>query len=253
MKLLLLGGTSDAIRVCNLLLSDGYKVIYSIKGLVRQPQLNCEIHSGGFGGVQGLIHFIQQQRIDYILDATHPYAVQMSQHAQLAASYYKLPCLHYQRPAWQQQPADQWVYFDTLSQLSPLLVRNNNKRAVFLFSIGQLSPTWVADKFPQHLYIIRSVLGVTFTLPNNVIWIKNRGPFTLEDEYQLFSRYQVNALISKNSGGTSVAAKIHIAQQMQLPVYMLRRPHFESCYPIFDSIFDSINAVMRYDMGNFVV
>jgi precorrin-6A/cobalt-precorrin-6A reductase len=236
MKLLLLGGTSNAIRLCNLLLGNGYKVIYSIKGLVRQPQLNCQIHSGGFGGVQGLIHFIQQHRIDCILDATHPYAVQMSHHAQLAAAYCNLPCLHYQRPAWQQRPTDNWILFDDITQLAPLLVANDNKGSRFFFSIGQLSATWIAQKSLQHTYIVRSVLGARFTLPDKVIWIKNRGPFILKEERKLFNHYKINALVSKNSGGTSVAAKIQIAQEMQLPVYMLRRPHFESRYSIFDSV-----------------
>jgi len=236
-KLLLLGGTSDAIRLCKRLLSDGHQIIYSIKGLVRQPQLNCQIHSGGFGGVQGLIHFIQQQRIDIILDATHPYAVKMSQHAQLAATYCNnLPCLHYLRPPWQQQSIDNWILFDDMAQLVPLLVADDNKASRFFFSMGQLSARWIADKSLQHTYIIRSALRATFKLPKTVIWIKNRGPFELKKERELFQHYEINALISKNSGGTSVAAKIQIAQEMQLPVYMLRRPHFESRYPILGMI-----------------
>lgn len=242
MKVLLLGGTSDAIRLCKLLLpilgelGEEHEVIYSIKGLVSQPQLNCQIHSGGFGSIQGLIHFIQQQAIDYILDATHPYAVKMSHHAQLAATHYTLPCWHYLRPAWQPQAADHWILFDNMAQLAPLLINNHKKESRLFFSLGQLSAEWIAQKSLQHTYIVRSALGVTFTLPNKVIWISNKGPFMLEEERELFEYYKINALISKNSGGTSVAAKIQIAQEMQLPVYMLRRPHFESRYPIFDSI-----------------
>lgn len=235
MKLLILGGTSDAIKLCKLALAQ-YEVIYSIKGQVRQPQLNCEIHSGGFGGTQGLVDFLQQRRIDCLLDATHPYAMNISNHAKLAAKYCALPCFHYIRPAWQQQKNDHWIFFNDMTQLTALLEQNEHSSARLFFTIGQLAPEFIAQKNPQQYYIVRSAIDLSIKQKNNIIRIKSIGPFALEDERQLFEHYQIHALVSKNSGGEAVAAKIQVARERGLPVYMLERTEFQSEFPILYSI-----------------
>ncbi len=245
MKLLLLGGTSDALKLCQLVLKQ-HDVIYSIKGLVRTPKLDCNIHTGGFGGVQGLIHFLQQQQIDCLLDATHPYAINISYYAKRAAQYCHLPCFHYMRPAWQQQSGDNWILFKDELQLTQLLNNNHNKRTRFFFTTGRLSSAFIAKKKPQHHYIIRSIIdndtqGIQGV--QGIQWIKDKGPFTIENERKLFENYQIDALISKNSGGQSVYAKIQIAREMKLPVYLLQRPKFQSDYPIISSINEMLVAV----------
>ena len=242
MKLLILGGTSDAITLCKLALAQ-YEVIYSVKGHVRAPQLPCEIHSGGFGGVEGLIEFLQQQHIDCLLDATHPYAVNMSHHAQLAAKHCSLPCFHYLRPAWQPQKNDRWIFFQEMAQLTPMLDQNEKNSARLLFTIGLLSPEFISQKNPQQHYIVRSAIATNTKQTNTMRWIESIGPFTLEDERKLFKRHQIEALISKNSGGKSVEAKIQVARERNLPVYMLERPVFQSEYPIFYSITDMLLAL----------
>ncbi len=239
MKLLLLGGTSDALKLCQLVLKQ-HEVIYSIKGLVRQPKLHCNIRTGGFGGVQGLIHFLQQQQIDCLLDATHPYAINISHHAKLAAQHCHLPCFHYIRPAWQQPLGDNWILFKDERQLTQLLNANHHKTTRFFFTTGRLSSAFIGRKNPQHHYIARSA---TDNDTQGIKWIKNRGPFRIENERKLFENYQIDALISKNSGGQSVYAKIQVAREMKLPVYILQRPEFQSDYPIFSSIDEMLVAV----------
>jgi precorrin-6A/cobalt-precorrin-6A reductase len=243
MKLLILGGTSDAIKLCKQALVR-YEVIYSIKGHVRQPQLNCQIHSGGFAGTQDIMAFLLQQQIDYILDATHPYAVTISNHAKLAAKYCAIPCLHYIRPAWQQQKNDRWTFFNNMTQLISLIASNENNKARLFFTIGQLTDEFIANKSSQQRYIIRSAVTSTIRKTNNIHWIKSIGPFALENEQKLFDDYQIDALISKNSGGESIAAKIQVARERNLPVYMLERPMFHSEYPVFHSISAMLSTII---------
>jgi precorrin-6A/cobalt-precorrin-6A reductase len=242
MKLLILGGTSDAITLCKLALAQ-YEVIYSIKGHVRQPQLHCDIHSGGFGGVEGMVEFLQQQHIDCLLDATHPYAVNISHHAKLAAKHCSLPCFHYLRPAWQPQENDHWIFFQDMAQLTALLDENEKSRARLFFTIGQLSSEFISQKNPQQHYMVRSAIASHTKQTNTIRWIESIGPFALDDERKLFKRHQIEALISKNSGGKSVAAKIQVAREKNLPVYILERPDFQSEYPILHSITDMLLAL----------
>lgn len=242
MKLLILGGTSDAIQLCKLALQK-HTIIYSIKGMVRHPQLNCEVHIGGFGGLYGLVDFLHQKRINCLVDATHPYAVKMSDHAKRAAKYAGISCFHYIRPAWQQQINDDWIFFENKTQLTSLLNKKNHQTLRFFFTIGQLPSEILAKKNSKHAYIIRSAIASITNQTDRVEWIKSIGPFELTDERKLFNHYQIDALISKNSGGKSVAAKIQIASEMNLPVYMLQRPDFKSDYPILHSIADILSAL----------
>ncbi len=233
MKLLLLGGTSDAIQLCQQFLQQGYDVIYSIKGLVRQPQLSCEVHSGGFGGVKGLTHYLQQKSIHYLLDATHPYASNISRNARLAAQQSNIPCFHYVRPPWKKHPDDLWVDYQSNQQLISLLSSDDYNVSRPFFTIGQLSAEFLSAKNTQHDYTIRTAIAKTQVL-DNVKWIKSIGPFSLENERQIFKDYAVDALVSKNSGGLSVAPKIQVARENKLPVFLLKRPELATCYPIFN-------------------
>src|SRR5476649_1582554 len=78
-RVLLLGGTGDALTIARRL---GAEHVYSLAGLGRRPaDLACRVRVGGFGGVEGLAGFIEAESIGLIVDATHPYAAQMSRHA----------------------------------------------------------------------------------------------------------------------------------------------------------------------------
>ena len=235
MKILLLGGTSDAIKLCQRLIIDGYEVIYSIKGLVRHPSLACQIHSGGFGGINGLLNYIQTNAIDCLVDATHPYAVNMSHHADMVAQKSHLPCLHYLRPAWEKRPDDQWIDFSSMQELASLLLSPIFLSSRLFFSMGQLSIDFLAQKQSHQLYLVRTAIEQTQSI-DNVIWIKSIGPFTLSHERQLFKDYAIDALISKNSGGESVSAKIQVAREMKIPVFMQKRPDLQTSQPIFNTL-----------------
>ena len=239
MRILILGGISDALKLYKMLLAE-HTVIYSVKGITPVARLKCELHIGGFGGVQGLVNFLIEKQIDCLLDATHPYAVKISEQAKLAANYCSLPCFHYFRPPWQQQHNDYWIFFDSMSDLSLHLNQEANRKLRLFFTIGQLPEGFINQKSPQHDYIVRSVLENKTQGISNIM---SKGPFCLEQEKLLFYSYQVDVLVSKNSGGNQVAAKIQVAREMGLPVYLLKRPQFESNHPIFSTLNAMFHAV----------
>jgi len=244
-KLLVLGGTSDAIALCQQLLFE-HDVIYSIKGLVRQPQLACEIHSGGFGGVKGLVEYLQAKSIDCLVDATHPYAINISHHANLAAQQSNTPCFHYLRPAWQAHADDHWIDFTIHDQLHRLLSSFDNTLLRPFFSIGQLSSEFLAKKSHRQHYIVRTAISHNQHL-DKVTWIKSIGPFSLQAERQLFKDHAIDVLVSKNSGGNSVAAKIQVAREMKIPVFIQQRPMLQTRFSVFNTLPDLINAIGEAD------
>jgi len=224
-KLLLLGGTADARQLAQGLQQRGVEVIYSIAGLVRQPRLDCRVLSGGFSARGGLQQFVAQAAIGAILDATHPYAQRMSATALAVARAQGIPLWRYQRPPWQAQAGDDWHSFDHWPELAPLLC---GKRAVF-FTAGQLTQAFV-EKLQAHCaaggqrQVLRTAIQPEIELPKSMTWIEDIGPFDIDAERDLFERFRVDALVSKNSGGAATAAKLEVARERGVPVFLLRRP-----------------------------
>ena len=83
--------------------------IFSYAGRTAAPVAQpLPTRVGGFGGVAGLQEWLQAQRITQVVDATHPFAAQMSSNAVQACAAAGVPLLAFERPAWQPQAGDQW-------------------------------------------------------------------------------------------------------------------------------------------------
>ncbi len=230
MRLLILGGTADGRQLAEVLHQQGIPLIYSVAGLVRTPKVGCEVVSGGFRQFGGLAEYSQQQGITAILDATHPYAAKMSTTAVSAAKSCGIPCWRFYREPWQETSADSWKKFSKWKDLTAAL---SDKKRLFM-TVGQVEQEYleqVAGKSERVL--LRTAVAPKINLPNNVEWIKAIGPFTEEDEYTLMQQYNIDALVSKNSGGDSTVAKLFAARKLKIPVYMLERPVLEAADKIF--------------------
>jgi precorrin-6A/cobalt-precorrin-6A reductase len=222
---LLLGGTADARRLATELYTHGVELIYSIAGLVRTPDVNCEVVSGGFTQFGGLDRFIELRGIGGILDITHPYAAKMSNTAASVAQSQQLPCWRFDRPAWQPQAEDCWKGF---GQWSELLAALESKQSVFL-TAGQI-PLPVMDTLAmfarQHgqKQLLRTAVMPKMPVPPGMQWIKGIGPFNTDNEREIFQQHNIDVLVSKNSGGASTVAKLDVARALGVPVLMLERP-----------------------------
>ncbi|WP_339531770.1 cobalt-precorrin-6A reductase [Pseudomonas mucidolens] len=215
-RILLLGGVTEALAIARTL---GPQHIYSLAGVGRVPtDLTCQVRVGGYGGAEGLAQFIRDKGIDLVLDATHPYAAQISANAARAAQLCALPCWALRRPAWQPQAADDWREVRDWAGLMEAL--RPFKRP--LFTLGR-EPLQHLDDIPAGQFWTLRALEV---YPGNARCevIGARGPFLLEDERALFERRQIDVLISKNSGSSATEPKLEVARERGLPVLVLQRP-----------------------------
>ncbi|CAM3139168.1 precorrin-6A/cobalt-precorrin-6A reductase [Moritella viscosa] len=234
MKLLLLGGTADGRKLAIQLHASHIPLIYSVAGLVRVPNVGCEIVSGGFSQFGGLQHYIREQNITAILDVTHPYAQKMSSTAAQIAKDCDIPYWRFHRLQWENDYDDNWLSFTTWPQLLTLLqeqVSFASEQACQLrpfFTVGQLEPqllTLLSDSSLASLpQLVRTAVEPKATLLPAMQWIKAIGPFAVDDEITLFEHYGINALITKNSGGDSTIAKLTAARILGIPVFMQTRP-----------------------------
>lgn len=246
MTVLVLGGTTEGRFLATALHDRGLPVIYSLAGRVRQTVLPCEVISGGFSQWGGLEVFLRERNIRGVVDATHPYAAAISRNAARAARARDLPCWRYHRPAWQPEAGDDWRRFSDWRTLAMALA---GRRSVFI-TAGQVPPE--AARQLSHYQAqgqrqwVRTAVPPAQPLLGDMRWIQDIGPFTAEAEYALFRRFGFDALVSKNSGGAATAAKIRVARELRVPVYMLERPELEPVTHEFDDIAECERALCHW-------
>ena len=238
-RLLLLGGVTEALAIARTL---GPQHIYSLAGVGRVPtDLNCQVRVGGYGGAEGLTQFIKDQGIDLLLDATHPYAAQISRNAATAAQQSGIPCWALRRPAWQAQAGDDWREVSDWAELIEAL--KPFKRP--LFTLGR-EPLQHLDEIPPEQFWTLRALEV---YPGNERCevIGARGPFFIEDERALFERRQIDVLISKNSGSSATEPKLEVARERRVPVLILKRPALPGVEREFGSVAEVLEALSASD------
>ena len=223
MRILILGGTSEASALASLIVDKPeFSPVLSMAGRTSDPRpLPIPTRIGGFGGVDGLARFLVDQRIEAVVDATHPFAAVMSRNAAEACAHAGVPLLALRRPAWQPQAGDRWV--EVFSMAEAVTALGESSRRVFL-TVGRLElAPFVAA--PQHTYLVRTIEPIGNALPvPNVVAIRDRPPFDERAERALMRREAVEVLVTKNSGAAATYPKIAAARALGLPVVVVARP-----------------------------
>ncbi|MEE1869445.1 MULTISPECIES: cobalt-precorrin-6A reductase [Pseudomonas] len=231
-RILLLGGITEALAIARTL---GPEHVYSLAGIGRVPtDLNCQVRVGGFGGAEGLAAYLLAEKIDLLIDATHPYAAQISANAARAAQLSKVACWGLRRPAWQAQPGDDWREVADWTELMRALQAFRRP----LFTLGR-EPLQHLHEIPAtHFWTLRALEACPANERCEVIGA--RGPFRLEDERALFERRQIDVLISKNSGSVATEPKLDVARERGVPVLVLKRPEL----PPVDRAFFAVDELL---------
>ncbi len=220
-KILILGGTGDAVKLAAKLVTvPEIEVISSLAGRTRKPAaLVGQVRIGGFGGATGLANYLQQNSIDILIDATHPCAGQITCNGAIASQLAKIPHLMLVRPQWQKVRGDNWIEVESV-EAAAQAIPESVKRVFITSGRQQLEPFLRRS----HIwYLMRSIDPPDIELPNSKVLL-DRGPFNLEQERKLLQDYQIEAIISKNSGGSATYAKIIAARELDISVVMVQRP-----------------------------
>ncbi len=175
---------------------------------------------GGFGGAEGLASYLRDHSITHVIDATHPFAAQMSKNAVAACHEINVPLAALTRPAWRVQEGDQWQQVPDIDAAVSALA--GPEQRVFL-AVGRMHLEDFAAQ-PQHHYLLRLVDEPDgLPLPHCEV-VVSRGPFTEADDRALMQRHGTELVVSKNAGGTGARAKLDAARALGLPVLMIDRP-----------------------------
>jgi precorrin-6A/cobalt-precorrin-6A reductase len=232
MRVLVLGGTTEASELTRLLAADPrFEATVSLAGRTANPKTQpVRTRIGGFGGADGLVDWLTRDATQAVVDATHPYADQISSNAVAACAGLAIPLASIVRPAWQPQPGDTWLTVASAEAAADAL--GPKPRRVFL-TLGRLELGAFA-RAPHHHYVARTIdpPGDVALPPNIRLLLGRRGPFDREAETALLAREKIDVLVSKNSGGTATYAKIEAARHLGIPVVITARPQKSHGYAV---------------------
>lgn len=224
-RLLILGGTTEARRLAEGAVrefSDRLQVITSLAGRTAEPvPLAGEVRQGGFGGASGLATYLRENAIDLLIDATHPFADQISRNAAEASAATGTRRLAIVRPPWQRQPGDRWIEVPDASAAAEA-VGPLGKRIWLTLGAADIE---AFAALTGHWFLVRRVDSPPAPLPlRQAEILLARGPFALEDERRILAEQRIDAVVSRASGGKATIAKIDAAREAGIPVVMIVRP-----------------------------
>ena len=221
-NVLVLGGTTEATALCRAMAELGLRGTISFAGRVERPvRQPLPQRVGGFGGVSGLVAYLGAEGVTHLVDATHPFAAQMSANAVAAAQEAGVPLLALTRAPWVAQAGDRW---QRVPDIAGAVAALDRPTCSVMLAVGRMHLDDFAPN-PQHAYLLRLVDPPKGPLPfPKAHAIVDRGPFTVEGDLALMQAHRIELVVSKNAGGTGASAKIEAARRLGLPVIMIDRP-----------------------------
>jgi precorrin-6A/cobalt-precorrin-6A reductase len=223
-RLLILGGTTEAASLAQqaeATFGDNLEIISSLAGrLPPRQKLPGEVRIGGFGGTERLAIYLRGEEINYVIDATHPFAATISAHCAEACATTGTARLMIVRPPWTREAGDEWIDAADMDNAA-LLAAKHGQRVFLATGIGSLAAFGgIADVW----FLIRLFEVPVASIPiDRYTVIVDRPPFTVDAEVKLLRDNGIDTLVSKQSGGPT-SAKLRAARKLGLPVIMVRRP-----------------------------
>lgn len=255
--ILVLAGTLDGREIAAGLTAAGHEVIASVVsdyGKALAEQSGVRVQAAAMTDSQ-LQQFIRDEGVHLVIDATHPYAVNVSRNAAKAAESENVPCIRYERPSSDLPDYHKLMVAQDVQEAAKLAV--NAGKIVFLTTGSHTLPIFrtaaagmdcrlIARVLPQP-EVISACLEAGFS-PGDIVAVQ--GPFSHELNLALFREFRADVMVTKNSGtvgGTDL--KITAAMELDMTVVVVKRPPVDR-KQIFQSVPDLLEYIRRGSIGS---
>lgn len=242
-KILLLGGTAEGYALAEQLACLSANIITSLAGRTQNPRLPAgQVRIGGFGGVDGLADYLRREDVRLVIDATHPFAAQISTNTIAAASKTGIALLRLERPSWRQQEGDSWIDAATPEEAAAAIPEGAR---VFL-TIGRQS--LAAFSHRHDVCFVARMIELPETIPPfQILQIILGKPEDTEDESRFLMENRIGCIVCRNSGGKASYGKMIAARQLGLPVIMISRKPLAST-AIVTSVEEAMNYIYNHGL-----
>ena len=252
--ILVLAGTRDGREIASALEKSGYSVTVSVTseyGRELAKQSAARVQAEAMTEAE-LALFIRQEGIRVLVDATHPYAVNVSRNAAAAAKSAGIPCLRYERPcsnlpdyAGISMAPDMQSAAEMAVQLGEtvFLTVGSHTLPIFRAAAKGRKCRLIARVLPQP-DVIAACLAAGFS-PADIVALQ--GPFSCELNMALFREYGADVMVTKNSGAVGgMDEKMKAAIAMKMKVVVVQRPAL-----VQEQIFSSVSELTEHMKRSF--
>lgn len=224
-KILILGGTTEGRELATII-DERFKskahLITSLAGRTHNtPKVPGEIRVGGFGGADGLAAYISDEKINLLIDATHPFAENISNNASIAANMAGIRRVYVARANWKMPENADALYVPDMIEAARVVARTA-RRAFLTIGVNEIN----AFKDIANIHFLVRMIGPAKNPPDLVDCeiIYARPPFNISDEEALMKRHDIDVLVTKASGGDATFAKIAASTNVGARIILIRRP-----------------------------
>lgn len=225
--ILLLGGTSETVQIAEALVKQGWEVLLSTATTMPlRGQLPVGVRTrNGMLDEQGIVDLIRNEKITAVVDATHPYAVAVSQNAWKACQALGTRYVAFERPRAVESP----VTMVRTHQAAAELAFSFGKPVLLTIGVRNLAP-YVAEARKYGLAMRARVLNHPDSVSacheaglSDSEMLCADGPFTVEENIKHLESFGV--LVTKDSGEAGgVDTKLEAARQSGCEVVVIERP-----------------------------
>lgn len=220
MRILIFGGTGEARELADRLVTAGHDVTTSLAGRTSAPKMpKGHVRTGGFGGVENLSGYFVEEKFDWVIDTTHPYAASMSDQICDAVTQTKQQFMRVSRAPWVPEDGVMWQNMPSVTEAVAQLPEG----ARVLMTSGQDGIDALAGR-DDCKFFVRLIEQPEHRLPEDTILIIERPPYELHGELALMREFSITHLVTKNAGGVQTRPKIDAAAQLGVTIFMIERP-----------------------------
>ena len=227
-------GTQDGRELVDQLLAQNYPVAASVVSHYGRALLDRYPHSRLLINEQpldqdGLSKYIRCHGIRLFVDASHPYAVNVSENAMSACQEAGIPYVRYERDLTQIDYSCTYVVhsYEEAAEMAERL----GKRVFLTTGSRNLKAFVEALQRPETEVTARvlptqEVLGLCEQVgldPGHIVAMQ--GPFSKQLNEEMFSKCQADVIVTKNSGSIGgTDTKLAAAKAAGLPIIIIDRP-----------------------------